>query len=67
MDEQGSTDVFWHAGDVTREDRGKLIGQQGVTLWFTGLSGSGKSTIAVALEKALLASCLLYTSDAADE
>jgi adenylylsulfate kinase len=55
MNEEGSTNVFWHAGDVTREDRGKLIGQQGVTLWFTGLSGSGKSTIAMALEKALLA------------
>ncbi len=49
-----ATNVTWHAGEISREDRGKLLGQRGVTLWFTGLSGSGKSTIAVALEKVLL-------------
>lgn len=38
---------------MTRQDRRLLTGQKGVTLWFTGLSGSGKSTVAVALEKAL--------------
>lgn len=48
-----ATNVSWHEGEVTREDRQKLLRQKGATLWFTGLSGSGKSTIAVALEKAL--------------
>jgi adenylylsulfate kinase len=48
-----ATNVHWHEGDVTRGDRGRLLGQTGATLWFTGLSGSGKSTVAVALEKAL--------------
>lgn len=55
MTEQKATNVFWHEGEVTREDRNNLLNQQGATLWFTGLSGSGKSTIAVALEQALTA------------
>lgn len=54
MTEQKATNVHWHDGDVTRADRNRLLGQKGVTLWFTGLSGSGKSTVAVALEKALI-------------
>ncbi|MCY4210810.1 MAG: adenylyl-sulfate kinase, partial [Gammaproteobacteria bacterium] len=45
--------VHWHDGDITGADRNRLLGQKGVALWFTGLSGSGKSTIAVALEAAL--------------
>lgn len=53
MAEQKATNVFWHHGDVNREHRNQLLGQKGVTLWFTGLSGSGKSTVAVALEQAL--------------
>lgn len=53
MVEQKATNVHWHHGDVTREHRNQLLGQKGVTLWFTGLSGSGKSTVAVALEQAL--------------
>ncbi len=53
MAEQKATNVHWHDGDVTTEDRNTLLGQKGATLWFTGLSGSGKSTIAVALEGAL--------------
>ncbi len=53
MTDQKSTNVHWHQGEVTREDRNQLLGQKGATLWFTGLSGSGKSTVAVALEKAL--------------
>ena len=53
MTEQKATNVVWHDGEVTREDRFNRLGQKGVTLWFTGLSGSGKSTVAVALEKAL--------------
>ena len=50
---QKATNVHWHEGDITRADRNRLLGQKGATLWFTGLSGSGKSTIAVALEAAL--------------
>jgi adenylylsulfate kinase len=54
MTEQKATNVFWHEGEVTREDRFGLLKQKGATLWFTGLSGSGKSTVAVELEKQLL-------------
>lgn len=46
--------IVWHEGEVKREDREKLLGQKGIVVWFTGLSGSGKSTIAVELEKKLL-------------
>ena len=53
MTEQKATNVTWHDGEVTRADRGRLLGQAGATIWFTGLSGSGKSTVAVALEKVL--------------
>jgi adenylylsulfate kinase len=54
MAEQKATNVHWHDGEVTRADRNALLKQKGATLWFTGLSGSGKSTVAVALEKALI-------------
>jgi adenylylsulfate kinase len=53
MAEQNATNVHWHEGDITREHRGKLLGHKGATLWFTGLSGSGKSTVAVELEGTL--------------
>ena len=53
MTEQVATNVHWHHGEITREDRTRLIKQKGATLWFTGLSGSGKSTVAVALEQKL--------------
>lgn len=53
MTDQKATNVFWHHGDVEREHRQAILGQKGATIWFTGLSGSGKSTIAVALEQAL--------------
>lgn len=53
MTEQKATNVHWHHGDIERDDRQRLLAQKGATLWFTGLSGSGKSTVAVALEKAL--------------
>lgn len=46
--------ITWHAASVSPEDRERLLGQKGCVLWFTGLSGSGKSTIAVALEEALV-------------
>jgi adenylylsulfate kinase len=54
MAEQRATNVTWHAGSVTRDEREKLLGQKGVTVWMTGLSASGKSTIAVILEQMLL-------------
>lgn len=53
MENQKATNVTWQDGDVSREDRYKILHQKGVTIWFTGLSGSGKSTISVALERAL--------------
>ena len=53
MAEQKATNIVWHQGAVTRQDREQLNGHKGCTVWLTGLSGSGKSTIAVALEKAL--------------
>lgn len=53
MAEQKATNVHWHDGEITRENREQLLKQKGATLWFTGLSGSGKSTVAVALEQAL--------------
>ncbi|MCZ6464715.1 MAG: adenylyl-sulfate kinase [Proteobacteria bacterium] len=49
-----SKNITWHVGDVSRAERERLLGQRGVTVWLTGLSGSGKSTIAVAAEKKLV-------------
>ena len=54
MSEIKPTQVFYHEGTVTREERQGLLKQTGATLWFTGLSGSGKSTLAVALEQVLI-------------
>lgn len=54
MTDQRATNITWHQHHVTREDREKLLGQKGVTVWLTGLSGSGKSTIAVAAEQVLV-------------
>ncbi|MBB6429959.1 adenylyl-sulfate kinase [Algisphaera agarilytica] len=49
-----STNITWHAGQVSPEARQANMGQRGATVWFTGLSGSGKSTVAVAVEKLLI-------------
>lgn len=54
MAEIKATNITWHEGHVTREERQQLLKQKGATLWFTGLSGSGKSTIAFTLEHALV-------------
>ncbi len=54
MAEQKATNITWHEGKVTPEERQKNMGQKGCTLWMTGLSGSGKSTVAVALEQVLM-------------
>lgn len=53
MTNQKATNVSWQDGEVSREDRYDILQQRGATIWLTGLSGSGKSTIAVALERAL--------------
>lgn len=45
--------IVWHNNKVTAEDRRRVLGQKGLVVWFTGLSGSGKSTIAVEVEKML--------------
>jgi adenylylsulfate kinase len=50
---QHDENVVWHTHPVTREQREQLRGHRGAVLWFTGLSGSGKSTVAGALEQAL--------------
>jgi adenylylsulfate kinase len=54
MPENKATNITWHEGHVTRDAREALLGQKGATLWFTGLSGSGKSTTAFTLEHALV-------------
>ncbi|HEV3238746.1 MAG TPA: adenylyl-sulfate kinase [Gemmataceae bacterium] len=54
MTEVKATNITWHEGHVNRDERTKLLKQKGATLWFTGLSGSGKSTIAFTLEHALV-------------
>ncbi|GAV24091.1 adenylyl-sulfate kinase [Carboxydothermus islandicus] len=48
-----ANNFFWQEGKITAEDREKLLGQKGVVIWLTGLSGSGKSTIARELETVL--------------
>jgi adenylylsulfate kinase len=48
-----STNIRWHEGAVSREAREGALNQKGAVLWFTGLSGSGKSTVAYTLEHLL--------------
>lgn len=50
-----SENVVWHHGAVGRDERWRLLGVRGAVVWFTGLSGSGKSTVAVEVERALVA------------
>jgi adenylylsulfate kinase len=64
MAEIKATNITWHEGHATRAERASLLRQNGATLWFTGLSGSGKSTIAFTLEHALVqAGRLAYVLD----
>lgn len=46
--------IVWHDHAVSRDDRQRVLGQRGCVIWFTGLSGCGKSTIANALDQQLL-------------
>ncbi|EKM56385.1 uncharacterized protein PHACADRAFT_118049 [Phanerochaete carnosa HHB-10118-sp] len=52
--EPASANITFHPGSVDCPERTRILGQKGVTIWFTGLSASGKSTIACALEQHLL-------------
>ncbi len=54
MTKQIATNITWHEGTVTRRERQDNLSQKGATIWLTGLSGSGKSTIAVATEQVLM-------------
>ena len=54
MSERKSTNITWHDGRIGRPEREALLRQRGATVWLTGLSGSGKSTIAVTAEAALV-------------
>lgn len=47
------TNVTWHEHQVSREERERLNGHKGCVIWFTGLSGSGKSTVANTLDHLL--------------
>lgn len=51
---QKATNITWHEGHVDRAQRFGLLKQHGATVWFTGLSGSGKSTVAYTVEHALV-------------
>lgn len=51
---QKATNITWHHGHVERDSRFGLLKQKGATVWFTGLSGCGKSTIAYTVEHALV-------------
>ena len=49
-----SPNVVWHPSELPRDERWTALGVRGLTIWFTGLSGSGKSTVAAAVERQLL-------------
>lgn len=49
-----ATNVVWHHGLLSPEQRLRHLGQQGAVVWFTGLSGSGKSTVAREVERLLV-------------
>lgn len=58
--------IVWHQGHVSVEERQQLLGQQAMTIWMTGLSASGKSTLAFALERELWArgrACFVLDGD----
>jgi adenylylsulfate kinase len=52
--ESKATNITWHPGQIGRAEREQILGQKGATVWLTGLSGSGKSTVAVAVEAELV-------------
>jgi len=54
MEQPKSTNIHWHGAEVTADEREQLRHQKGCVVWFTGLSGSGKSTVARRVEQLLL-------------
>ena len=54
MSEPISKHITWHHGIITDTEREKFLDQKGAVVWFTGLSGSGKSTVAREVEHALV-------------
>jgi len=54
MADQKATNITWHEGTVTRDERKALTKQKPACIWLTGLSACGKSTIAMALEQVLI-------------
>lgn len=54
MSSPKSTHIKWHGPEVSREQRETAVGQRGCVVWFTGLSGSGKSTVSRRVEQRLL-------------
>jgi len=53
MGRSGADTVAWHSTAVTSQQRGELLGQTGAVLWYTGLSASGKSTVANVVDQQL--------------
>lgn len=53
MTEQKATNIYWHQGAITRAERERSNNHRGFTIWFTGLSSAGKSTLAVETEEVL--------------
>jgi adenylylsulfate kinase len=61
---QKSTNITWHGANVTSEERQQVVGQKGAVVWLTGLSASGKSTVARRAEQLLLErGCIVYVLD----
>ncbi|MBM3236158.1 adenylyl-sulfate kinase [Candidatus Poribacteria bacterium] len=64
MTKQKATNITWHHAKIAKEDRENLLGHKGAVLWFTGLSASGKSTVANEVERILYErQCLTYVLD----
>ncbi len=64
MSQPTSDNIKWHDAAISHDEREQLLGQKGCVVWFTGLSGSGKSTVSRAVEAALLRrSAMVYALD----
>jgi len=64
MTKQKATNITWHHAKIDKEYRENLLGHKGAVLWFTGLSASGKSTVANEVEQMLYErQCLTYVLD----
>ena len=55
-----SENITWHDANVSAEQRSAATGQRGAVMWFTGLSGSGKSTVSRRVEQMLLELSLIH-------